>query len=138
MGSRGGGPDAAMLDAVAEGLCKGAELAQISISGGETAQLKDVVKHFDLVGMAVGKVDLDKVIDGRAVREGDAVIGVKSSGIHSNGLSLARRAFFAEHGYGIEHKFAELDCTLGEELLRPTDIHVPRAVEILRTVSGVH
>src|SRR5881275_2837434 len=47
--------DAAMLDAVAEGLCKGAELAQISISGGETAQLKDVVKHFDLVGMAVGK-----------------------------------------------------------------------------------
>src|SRR5436305_4972994 len=130
--------DAAMLDAVAEGLCKGAELAQISISGGETAQLKDVMKHFDLVGMAVGKVELDKVIDGRAVREGDAVIGVKSSGIHSNGLSLARRAFFAEHGYGIEHKFAELDCTLGEELLRPTDIYVREALEILRTVSGVH
>ena len=58
-----------MLDAVAEGLCKGAELAQISISGGETAQLKDVVKHFDIVGMAVGRVDIDKVIDGRAVRE---------------------------------------------------------------------
>jgi len=130
--------DAAMLDAVAEGLCKGAELAQISISGGETAQLKDVMKHFDLVGMAVGKVELDKVIDGRAVREGDAVIGVKSSGIHSNGLSLARRAFFAEHGYGIEHKFAELDCTLGEELLRPTDIYVREALEILRTVAGVH
>ena len=65
--------DAAMLDAVAEGLCKGAELAQISISGGETAQLKDVVKHFDLVGMAVGKVELDRVIDGRAVREGRGV-----------------------------------------------------------------
>ena len=130
--------DAAMLDAVAEGLCKGAELAQISISGGETAQLKDVVKHFDLVGMAVGKVDLDKVIDGRAVREGDAVIGVKSSGIHSNGLSLARKTFFAEHRYGIEHKFAELSCTLGEELLRPIDIYVREALEILRTVAGVH
>src|SRR5947207_11694018 len=130
--------DAAMLDAVAEGLCKGAELAQISISGGETAQLKDVVKHFDLVGMAVGKVELDKVIDGRAVREGDAVIGVKSSGIHSNGLSLARKTFFAEHGYGIEHKFAELDCTLGEELLRPTDIYVREALEILSAVPGVH
>src|SRR5438874_2529299 len=114
--------DAAMLDAVAEGLCKGAELAQISISGGETAQLKDVVKHFDLVGMAVGKVELDKVIDGRAVREGDAVLGVKSSGIHSNGLSLARKAFFADHHYGISHKFEELAVTLGEELLRPTDI----------------
>jgi len=130
--------DAAMLDAIAAGLCKGAELAQISISGGETAQLKDVVKHFDLVGMAVGKVDLDKVIDGRAVREGDAVIAVKSSGIHSNGLSLARKAFFAEHRYGIEHKFAELSCTLGEELLRPTDIYVREALEILAAVPGVH
>src|SRR5437764_14727281 len=125
-----------MLEAVAEGLCKGAELAQISISGGETAQLKDVVKHFDLVGMAVGKGELGKVIDGRAVREGDAVIGVKSSGIHSNGLSLARRAFFAEHRYGIEHRFAELDCTLGDELLRPTDIYVREALEILHTVPG--
>src|SRR5256886_5216802 len=66
--------DAAMLDAVAEGLCKGAELAQISISGGETAQLKDVVKHFDLVGMAVGHVELDQGIDGRAVRERHAVL----------------------------------------------------------------
>jgi phosphoribosylformylglycinamidine cyclo-ligase len=130
--------DAAMLDAIALGLCKGAELAGISISGGETAQLKDVVKHFDLVGMAVGKVELDKVIDGRAVREGDAVIGVKSSGIHSNGLSLARRAFFAEHRYGIDHKFEELSCTLGEELLRPTDIYVREALTILRAVSGVH
>jgi phosphoribosylformylglycinamidine cyclo-ligase len=130
--------DAAMLDAVAEGLCKGAELAQISISGGETAQLKDVVKHFDIVGMAVGRVDLDKVIDGRAVRDGDAVIGVKSSGIHSNGLSLARKAFFADHHYAIGHKFDELAVTLGEELLRPTDIYVREALEILAAVPGVH
>ena len=129
--------DAAMLDAVAAGLCKGAEIARISISGGETAQLKDLVTHFDLVGMAVGRVDLDKVIDGRAVREGDVVIGVKSSGIHSNGLSLARKAFFADHGYGIGHKFDELAVTLGEELLRPTDIYVPEAMEILAQVSGV-
>jgi phosphoribosylformylglycinamidine cyclo-ligase len=129
--------DAAMLDAVAQGLCKGAEIAGISISGGETAQLKDLVKHFDLVGMAVGRVDLDKVIDGRHVREGDVVIGVKSSGIHSNGLSLARKAFFADHGYAIGHKFDELAVTLGEELLRPTDIYVPEALEILAKVAGV-
>src|SRR5262252_3083190 len=129
--------DAAMLDAIAEGLCKGAELAQISISGGETAQLKDVVKHFDLVGMAVGRVALDKVIDGRHVREGDVVIGVTSSGIHSNGLSLARKAFFVNHGYAVGHKFDELAVTLGEELLRPTDIYVAEAMEILATVSGV-
>src|SRR5438046_1737285 len=129
--------NAAMLDAVAAGLCKGAELAGISISGGETAQLKDVVKHFDLVGMAVGRVPLDKVIDGRAVREGDVVIAVKSSGIHSNGLSLARKAFFADHGLAIDHKFDELAVTLGEELLRPTDIYVPEAMEILANESGV-
>jgi phosphoribosylformylglycinamidine cyclo-ligase len=129
--------NAAMLDAVAVGLCKGAELAGISISGGETAQLKDVVKHFDLVGMAVGRVPLDKVIDGRAVREGDVVIAVKSSGIHSNGLSLARKAFFADHALAIDHKFDELSVPLGEELLRPTDIYVREALEILGAVAGV-
>src|SRR5260370_436697 len=123
---RHSGLDAAMLDAVAQGLCAGAEIAGISISGGETAQLKDLVKHFDLVGMAVGRVALDKVIDGRHVREGDVVIGVKSSGIHSNGLSLARKAFFADHGYGIGHKFDELAVTLGAGTLTPADLSFAR------------
>jgi phosphoribosylformylglycinamidine cyclo-ligase len=63
---------------------------------------------------------------------------VKSSGIHSNGLSLARKAFFADHGLAIDHKFDELFVTLGEELLRPTDIYVREALEILRAVPGVH
>lgn len=129
--------DAAMLDAVAVGLCAGAHMANISISGGETAQLKDIVHGFDLVGMAVGRVDLDKVISGKDVVAGDVVIGVRSSGIHSNGLSLARKAFFESHSYRVDHKFDELDVSLGEELLRPTDIYVPEAMEILRQVAGV-
>jgi phosphoribosylformylglycinamidine cyclo-ligase len=129
--------DAAMLDAVAVGLCEGARMAGISISGGETAQLKDIVTGFDLVGMAVGRVALDKVICGRDVREGDVVIGVRSNGIHSNGLSLARRAFFDGQKFGIDHKFDDLDATLGEELLRPTHIYVPEAMEILERVAGV-
>ncbi len=129
--------DAAMLDAVALGLCEGARMAGISISGGETAQLKDIVTGFDLVGMAVGRVALEKVICGRDVREGDVVIGVRSNGIHSNGLSLARRAFFDNGKFGIDHKFDDLDTTLGEELLRPTHIYVPEAMEILERVSGV-
>src|SRR4029079_888729 len=66
--------DAAMLDAIGAGLCRGAEMAGVSSSGGETAQLKDIVKGFDLVGMAVGRVDLDKVISGKSVAEGDVVI----------------------------------------------------------------
>jgi phosphoribosylformylglycinamidine cyclo-ligase len=129
--------DASMLDAVAVGLCEGARMANISISGGETAQLKDIVKGFDLVGMAVGRVDLDKVLFGRDVVVGDVVIGVRSNGVHSNGLTLARRAFFDSHKYRVDHKFEELSTTLGEELLRPTDIYVPEAMEILASVKGV-
>jgi phosphoribosylformylglycinamidine cyclo-ligase len=129
--------DAAMLDAIAAGLCKGADAAQISISGGEIAQLKDIVKGFDLVGMAVGRVELDKIISGKNVAEGDVVIGVRSNGVHSNGLSLARKAFFENHSYTINQKFDELATTLGEELLRPTDIYVREAMEIFTRVKGV-
>ena len=129
--------DAAMLDAIGAGLCEGARMADISISGGETAQLKEIVNGFDLVGMAVGRVALDKVMSGKTVAEGDVVIGVQSSGVHSNGLTLARKAFFEHHHYGIDHKFDELGLTLGEELLRPTDIYVPEAMEILERVKGV-
>jgi phosphoribosylformylglycinamidine cyclo-ligase len=63
---------------------------------------------------------------------------VRTNGIHSNGLTLARRAFFASHGYAASHRFDELTGTLGEELLRPTDIYVPEALEILENVRGVH
>ncbi|MGB6534831.1 MAG: phosphoribosylformylglycinamidine cyclo-ligase [Xanthobacteraceae bacterium] len=129
--------DAGMLDAIAVGLCAGAKMASISISGGETAQLPDIMKSFDLVGMAIGQVDLDKVICGKFVAAGDVVIGVRSSGIHSNGLSLARSAFFKHHSYGINHRFDELNVSLGEELLRPTDIYVPEAMEILEKVAGI-
>src|SRR5262245_56468467 len=93
--------DAAMLDAIGVGLCEGARQAGVSISGGETAQLKDVINGFDLVGMAVGRVALDQVLDGRNVRAGDVVIGVRSNGVHSNGYSLARRAFFGNGRYAI-------------------------------------
>jgi phosphoribosylformylglycinamidine cyclo-ligase len=129
--------DAAMLDAVAAGLCEGARMAGISISGGETAQLKDIVTGFDLVGMAVGRVALDKITYGKDVREGDVVIGVRSNGIHSNGLSLARRALFDTAQFGVDQRFDDLDATLGEELLRPTSIYVPEAMEILQRVAGV-
>jgi phosphoribosylformylglycinamidine cyclo-ligase len=129
--------DATMLDAIGAGLCKGADMAGISISGGETAQLKDIVKGFDLVGMAVGRVDLDKVISGKGVAERDVIIGVRSSGVHSNGLSLARKAFFENHNYTVDQRFDELGVTLGEELLRPTDIYVREAMEILQRVKGV-
>ena len=129
--------DAAMLDAIGAGLCEGANMADISISGGETAQLKDIINGFDLVGMAVGRVDLDKVISGKNVAEGDVVIGVRSNGVHSNGLSLARKAFFEDQNYRIDQPIDELQTTIGEELLRPTDIYVREAMEVLQHVKGV-
>lgn len=128
--------DAAMLDAVGAGLCAGAEMAGISISGGETSQLKDIVEGFDLVGMAIGRVPLDKIVDGSTVKDGDVVIGVRSNGIHSNGLSLARRAFFGNATYTAGQKFDELGTTVGEELLKPTHIYVSEALEILEKVKA--
>jgi phosphoribosylformylglycinamidine cyclo-ligase len=132
-----GAADAGMLGALAIGLADGARQAGISISGGEIAQLKDVVTGFDLVGMAVGLVALDHVIIGRDLTAGDVVIGIDSSGIHSNGLSLARRAFFEQGRVAIDQVFPELGVPLGEELLRPTLIYVPEVLAILREVPRV-
>jgi phosphoribosylformylglycinamidine cyclo-ligase len=87
--------------------------------------------------MAVGRVPLDKVIDGRDVREGDVVIAVRSNGIHSNGLTLARKTLLEKHSYAVTRHFDELGATLGDELLRPTAIYVPEAMEILQAVAGV-
>ena len=91
-----GEADADMLGAIAIGLAEGARQAGISISGGEISQLKDVIRGFDLVGMAVGLVPLDRIITGRDLVPGDVVIGIESNGIHSNGLTLARECFFEQ------------------------------------------
>jgi phosphoribosylformylglycinamidine cyclo-ligase len=129
--------EADILDALSVGLCAGARMAGISISGGETAQLKDMIRGFDLAGTAIGHVALDKIVVGENVREGDVVIGVESNGIHSNGLSLARRAFFETNAYAASHRFSELGCDLGSELLRPTHIYVKEVLELLGRVASV-
>ncbi|HWR21588.1 MAG TPA: AIR synthase-related protein, partial [Verrucomicrobiae bacterium] len=85
----------------------------------------------DLVGMCVGHVPLDRIIVGKSVAPGDVIIGIRSSGIHSNGLTLARRVLFAQAKCTVNTKFEELGRTLGEELLEPTIIYVPEVVEAL-------
>jgi phosphoribosylformylglycinamidine cyclo-ligase len=123
--------DAAMLDGVAVGLAEGARQAGVSISGGEISQLPEIVRGFDLVGAAFGTVPLDRIIIGSEVEPGDLVIGIASNGVHSNGFTLARRAFFERAGLSADHVFAELGHTLGEELLRPTHIYVAEILEII-------
>jgi len=129
--------DAAMLDGIAIGLTEGARQAGVSITGGEISQLRDVVRGFDLVGTAIGTVPLDRILIGRDIVPGDAVIGIASNGIHSNGMTLTRRVFFERAGVGIDTYLPELQCTLGEELLRPTFIYVPEMLEVLNQISSV-
>jgi len=129
--------EAHILDELSIGLAKGAQEAGVSISGGETAQLKDMIIGFDLAGTAIGHVVLDKILVGQDVKDGDVVIGVESNGIHSNGLSLARRTFFQSHNYPLSHRFTELEQDLGAELLRPTHIYVKEALELLARVKSV-
>ena len=129
--------DAEMLGAIAIGLAAGAKQAGISISGGEISQLKDVIRGFDLIGMAVGIVPLDRIITGRDLVPGDVIIGLESNGIHSNGLTLARQAFFERAKLPIDHIFPELGTPLGGELLRPTFIYVPEILDIIEQVPSV-
>ncbi len=126
-----------ILDEISVGLCAGADIAGISISGGETAQLKDMIHGFDLAGTAIGHVPLDKIVVGQDVADGDSVIGIESSGVHSNGFSLARRAFFELNNYKLSHCFSELDLDLGSELLRPTHIYVQEVLQLLKQVPSV-
>ena len=130
--------NAEILDAIAIGLADGAAQAGISISGGEIAQLEDVVRGFDLAGTAVGIVPLDKILTGRHLEPGDRVIGIQSSGIHSNGLSLARKVFFKRaEPLPLNYPVPGTDASLGDELLHPTLIYVREVMEILEQVSSV-
>jgi phosphoribosylformylglycinamidine cyclo-ligase len=129
--------NAEVLDGIAIGLTEGARQAGVSITGGEISQLPDMVRGFDLVATAVGTVPLDRIIVGHDLQPGDAVIGIASNGIHSNGFTLARRVFFEQAGLSVHHVFPELGCELGAELLRPTYIYVPEIVEIIDRIASV-
>ena len=113
------------------GLARGAELAGIEIPGGELAQLGDMVRGFDVAGACFGTVALDGIVDGSAVQPGDPVIGLPSSGIHSNGYTLARSAL---EGLALdEDPEGRLGRPLGEVLLEPTEIYVKPVLELLRS-----
>ena len=123
-------PDPKVAEEIADGLVQGAKESQIAIIGGETASLPGIVKDFDLAGTGIGFVDKDKIITGADIQEGDILIGLRSSGIHSNGLSLARRAIFEEGGFKVDDKMPNSDTTIGEELIRPTELYVKPIVAL--------
>jgi len=129
--------DPSVLDALSIGLAAGAMQAGISIPGGEIAQLREVVRGvregsgFDLAGAAIGSVPLDRILIGQDIVPGDVLLGVESSGVHSNGLTLARDVLFGQAGYRPDSHAEPLSTSLGEELLRPTHIYVREALDLL-------
>jgi len=135
----------AALARIAEGLRAGAEEANIEIPGGELAVLPELIRGhpsphgFDLCGTAVGTVALDAVITGADARPGDAVLGLPSSGLHSNGYTLARRSLLADGGLDLDDAPAELGgASVADVLLAPTVIYVRAVVDLLRSGIPVH
>ena len=123
--------DPAVCAEVGVGLARGAELAGVEIPGGELAQLGEMVRGVDVSGACFGTIALEEIVDGSAVRAGDAIIGLPSSGLHSNGYTLARSAL---DGLSLgEDPEGRLGRPLGEELLEPTEIYVKPVLELLRS-----
>jgi len=126
--------------AVGKALLRGVEAgcaqAGCSLIGGETAELPGLYRagEYDLVGFCVGAVEEADAVDGSTARPGDVVIGVGSSGLHSNGFSLVNRLLLERLHLPLGRAIPELGCPLGEELLRPTRIYVPAIRRLMRTV----
>ena len=131
-------PDAA--DALVGGLARACRDAGCVLIGGETAEMPGVYagKEFDLAGFIVGVVEKDEIIDGSAVNEGDAIIGIPSSGLHTNGYSLVRKAFNLDDEPSALARFhPELERTLGEELLEPHRCYLGAVGGLLDRIKGM-
>jgi phosphoribosylformylglycinamidine cyclo-ligase len=127
-----------LVKEIMKGLVAGAKEAAAPIVGGETAILGEMIKGigghgFDLASMGVGIVDKAKVIDGSAIKAGDAVVGLRSSGLHSNGYTLARKILARKHS--LNDFIPDLGQTLGDELLIPTLIYVRPALRLLNRLE---
>ncbi len=137
--------DPAQLRELAIGLKVGAEAAGVEIPGGEVCQLPEVIRGhpspygFDLVGSAFGTVALDAIVDGSDCAPGDTLIGIPASGVHSNGLTLARRALTEDGGLALDATPRELDgASVADVLLEPTVIYVRGILALLQSATPVH
>ncbi len=126
--------DIAVATEVVRGIAEGCRLAKCSLVGGETAEMPGLYRtgDYDLAGFTVGIADRDAIIDGSEIKVGNTILGLASSGLHSNGFSLVRKICFDDHGLGVDSHIPELGCTLGEELLKPTRIYVQSVLNVLR------
>jgi len=117
-----------------EGVAAGCKMADCALIGGETAEMPDIYRkdEFDMAGFAVGVVERDRIITGKTVEKGDIVLGLGSSGIHSNGYSLVRHICFKQNNFKLDQRFDELGGeTLGDVIITPTRIYVRPIVKLL-------
>ncbi|MEA2638881.1 MAG: phosphoribosylformylglycinamidine cyclo-ligase [Chloroflexota bacterium] len=128
-----------VLEALARGLLEGARQANVSIPGGEIAQVPEMIRGhgdavaIDLVGTAIGLVDPARLITGAGLADGDVVLGLASSGIHSNGLTLARRVLLGAGTDALAEQLPGTSRTVGDDLLEPTRIYVAPIVRLLKS-----
>ncbi len=126
---------------VVRGIAKGCIISGCALIGGETAEMPGLYRpgDYDLAGFVVGIGERNKIIDGSDIRVGDKIIGLASSGLHSNGYSLVRKIFFDELAMSVNDQVPEFGCTVGEELIKPTKIYVESILKVLRsyTINGL-
>ena len=125
---------AEQVDQIVGGIADGCKLAGCALIGGETAEMPGMYSNdeYDLAGFSVGIADRKKIISGQNVKAGDVLIGILSSGVHSNGYSFIRKIFLDKFNYKLEEYIEELQMTLGEALLTPTKIYVKLLLDIIK------
>lgn len=126
------------IEAIVKGVADGCRQAGCALIGGETAEMPDMYHdgEYDIAGFAVGVADRAKLIDGSTIREGDVVLGLASSGLHSNGFSLVRKLLLEDGPYRLDDSVTGIDGPLGETLLTPTKIYV-RTMSAMRSAFEV-
>ncbi len=123
----------AQVEEIIKGMAEGCRQAGCALIGGEIAEHPGDFPEgeYDLAGFVVGVVEKSRIINGATIQPGDVILGLPSSGLHSNGYSLARKLLFEVGGYDVDTHLDELGCTVGEELLKPTQIYVPSLLPLL-------
>lgn len=125
---------AEQVEQIVGGIADGCKMAGCALIGGETAEMPGMYSddEYDLAGFSVGIADKEKIVSGQNVKNGDVLIGISSSGVHSNGYSFIRKIFLDTYNYKLEQYVEELGMTLGEALLTPTKIYVKLVLEIIK------